>query len=206
MKTNIVINDDCLNFMKSLPDKCIDLCLTDPPYGINILKSERISKSRGFKGNWDDFIPTKEYFDEIFRISKNQVIWGGNYFIEYLQNTRCFLIWDKNNYGRDFADCEMAWTSIDKVARVFKYRPMNMDGGKVHPTQKPIELFSWILENYSKENDIIFDPFAGSGTTAISCINMNRQYLLVEKEVEYFNIINKRISEHNDGNLLNYLG
>lgn len=217
MKINQVINDDCLNYMRGLPDKCIDLCLTDPPYGIKADKNLRANTKYGASkaickdygsGEWDNFIPTIEYFDEMFRISKNQIIWGGNYFIEFLNNTSCFVVWDKNNGSNGYADFEMAWTSFKSASRLFKFtwhgmiqENMKNKEIRIHPTQKPVELFSWILENYSKEGDIIFDPFASSGTTAISCINMNRKYILVEKEKEYFDIINKRIERHLDGNL-----
>ena len=214
---------DCLDFMKSLPDKCIDLCLTDPPYGIGVNSQSflgtgkrgkmKTSNKEYFYGDGWDFVPSKEYFEEIIRISKNQIIWGGNYFIEYLKNTSCFIVWDKDNGGSSFADCEIAWTSFTSAIRKYKFRWVGMlqermgkyKEERFHPTQKPIELFSWILDNYSKEGDIIFDPFAGSGTTAISCINMNRKYILIEKEKEYFDIINKRISRHLDGNLLSML-
>jgi site-specific DNA-methyltransferase (adenine-specific) len=191
---NTVIQDDCLNIMRQLPDKCVDLVLTDPPYGLDINKSNRLVKEKGWKYNkWDKKIPDKIYFDEIFRISKNQIIWGGNYFIDYLYKTKCYLIWDKNNDGRDFAESEFAWTSFGTVARTIRLRPQNMDYGKVHPTQKPEKIFKECVFKYSEIGMTIFDPFAGSGTTAIACLETGRNYILIEKEPDYIDIINNRI-------------
>ena len=191
---NKIICADSLEIMKQLPDNSIDLVLTDPPYGINITKSQRLVKERWLDcSEWDKEIPPKEFFDEMIRISKNQIIWGWNYFLDYLWNTRCFLIWDKNNSGRDFADCEMAWTNVDAVARIHKERPQNMDWyKKLHPTQKPKQLFNWCLENYSEPWDIILDCFWGSWTTAVSCIEKWRQYIVIEKEPKYCEIAERR--------------
>ncbi len=118
MQVNQIITGDCLEVMKNWPDNCVDLVLTDPPYGIGAScgfgRSLRLSKTI-VKGNWDNEIPPKECFDNILRLSLNQIIWGGNYFADYLYATRCFLVWDKINAGRDFADCEMAWTSLTRL-------------------------------------------------------------------------------------------
>lgn len=226
---NTVICADCLDIMKQLPDKCIDLVLTDPPYGIGENNGQyksrnknRIDKRSGRpiiinhpgykKSEWDSKIPDKKYFDEIFRISKNQVIFGGNYFIEYLKNTSCFIVWDKCNGESDFADCELAWTSFRTAVRKIEYMWSGFCQGKsitegrinqgnkkkcekrIHPTQKPVALFGWILQNYSTPSMTVFDPFAGSGTTAIACLETGRDYILVEKEPDYVEIINKRIA------------
>ena len=182
---NQAFNMDCLDFMKELPDKCIDLVLTDPPYGKNIETSGTKFKKFTTKG-WDKEIPSEEIFNEIFRVSKNQIIWGGNYFTKYLPPTKNWIIWDKNNYGRDFADCEMCWCSFDKVARIIKKRPMNMDGGKIHPTQKPLKVFNYCIDMYAGEDDIILDPFMGSFTGAISAYQTNRSWLGCEKDPDYF--------------------
>lgn len=182
---------DCLDFMKSMPDKCIDLVLTDPPYGIGDKFKSGLNSKMNFKEivniGWD-VKPDKIYFDEIFRISKNQIIWGGNYF--ELPPSRCFLVWDKK-IPEDFslAMCEQAWCSFDKNAKIIKLKNQK----KEHPTQKPVALFQWILQNYSQPGMTIFDPFAGSGTTAIACLETGRNYILVEKEPEYVKIINDRI-------------
>lgn len=193
MNTNIVIHWDSLEYMKSLPDKCIDLVLTDPPYGI----WDKFKWWSSWKMNfnevvekWWDVVPTKEYFDEIFRISKNQIIWGWNYFS--LPPTRCFIIWDKK-ISEDFslAMCEMAYTSFDKLAKI--YSQSTPKDWKMHPTQKPKELFKWCLESYSQPWDIILDCFAWSWTTAVACIELWRQYIVIEKEKDYIDVIEKRI-------------
>lgn len=212
---------DCLIAMKGIPDKSIDLILTDPPYGVNIVKKGLISgyinlngtsKQKGFKTQkyytpkeWDSKVPTKDYFDEMIRISKNQIIFGGNYFSSMLPNSSCWIVWDKKEkVTNDFADCELAWTSFKKGVRKFQYGWTGFEGinntkrdndKKLHPTQKPRKLFEWIIEKYSKEGMTILDPFAGSGTTGVACKNLNRNYILIEKEQEYIDIINKRLNE-----------
>ena len=142
----------------------------------------------------------KKYFDEIIRISKNQIIFGGNYFIEFLTNSSCWIVWDKDNTG-NFADCELAWTNFKTAVRKIKFRwngllqeNMKDKEERFHPTQKPVALFQWILNNYSTPGMTIFDPFAGSGTTAIACLETGRNYILIEKEKDYIDIINKRIA------------
>jgi site-specific DNA-methyltransferase (adenine-specific) len=186
---NTVIQGDCLDVMKSMPDKCVDLVLTDPPYGIGggLRGGRPFSMLGGEK--WDN-APDDNYFNELKRISKNQIIWGGNYF--NLGRTRGFIIWHKENDGRDFSECEYAWTSFEKPSRIYKQRFIGKKDTQ-HPTEKPVALFQWILNNYSHPGMTIFDPFAGSGTTAIVCLETGRNYILVEKEPEYIEIINKRI-------------
>lgn len=193
-----ITQGDCLELMEQLPDKCIDLVLTDPPYGIRAAEHARI-KTRthlahaGSYGDydWNRKIPNKVYFDEMIRISKNQVIWGGNYFIEFLKNSPCWLVWDKDNTG-DFADCELAWTSFKTAVRKFTFRWNGMIQGdmkkkqiRIHPTQKPTQLMEWVLDKYSKKNDLILDAFSGSGTTAIACHKLKRRFICVEKKTEY---------------------
>ena len=223
MELNRIINDDCLNVMKQIPDKYFDLCLTDPPYGggaedtwkgkgrsrfgglfdkyhIEETKCERTGgtwskKYQEGKQNikhWD-FAPTKEYFDEMFRVSKGLVIWGGNYFS--LPPTRCFLVWDKLTIAESFsmAMCEYAWTSFNGNAKRFECAPQ--DSKRFHPTQKPEALISWVLKLFSKEGDKVFDPFSGSGTTAIACHRGKRQFLCVEKDKVYFQKSVERLEE-----------
>jgi site-specific DNA-methyltransferase (adenine-specific) len=151
---------------------------------------------------WDNKIPDKIYFNEIFRISKNQIIFGGNYFTEYLKNSSCWLVWDKNNGKTDFADCELLYTSFKSAIRKYTYtwqgmlqENMKHKQKRVHPTEKPILLLIKIINDYTKHNDIILDPFAGSGTTAVACIKTGRRYICIEKEKKYVNIIHKRIQE-----------
>lgn len=180
---------DCLDLMRSLPDKSIDLVLTDPPYGIGMDGGDV-----GYKGfnnfekkQWDNETPTEEYFDEIFRVSKNQIIWGGNYF--GFNPSRCWLIWDKGEgfYNRTYAEAELAWTGFDANVKIFKHDPLARGDykGKQHPTQKPLKLFQWCLERYSQPNDLILDPFSGSGTTAIAAHNLGRRFICIEKDEDY---------------------
>lgn len=182
---------DCMDVMPHIGR--VDAVVTDPPYGINITKSNRISVSRGMGGkDWDNLPIGEKHINEIFNMSGSQIIWGGNYFD--LPPYRCALVWDKNNKGRDFADFELAWTNIDKVARIFTMRPMGMDGGKQHPTQKPIALMRWCLTHIPDANTIL-DPFMGSGTTGVACVKEGRSFIGIELDEDYFNIACKRIRE-----------
>ena len=204
---NRIINDDCLNVMKQIPDKYFDLCLTDPPYGINVAKNGKVGGSKCCKvtdygaKNWDLYIPSKEIFEEITRVSKNQIIFGGNYFVEYLKNSPCWIVWDKLNTG-NFSDCELAWTSFKSAVRKYEFiwngmlqQNMKNKEKRIRPTQKPVDLFGMILRDYSKEGDKIFDPFSGSGTTAIACHRGKRRFLCVEKDEEYFQKSVERLEE-----------
>jgi DNA modification methylase len=179
---------DCVEILLILGQ--FDAVVTDPPYGIGITKSNRLSKSRGFEDTgWDNKPPTKELIDFIVSKGNQAILWGGNYFD--LPPTRCFLAWDKQNEGRDFADLEMAWTNLDKVARIFRMRPMNMDGGKEHPTQKPIALMQWCIDKV--DGNTILDPFMGSGSTGVACAKMGKTFVGIEKDPNYFDIACKRI-------------
>ena len=198
-----LINGDCLEIMKDIPSKSIDLIVTDPPYGINRDKGSYgygIAKGRKYKGNWDKEIPKKEVFDEMLRISKNIIIFGGNYFAHYLPPSKHWIVWDKKgdiNFKNPFADCELIYTSFNKVVKkiVFKQQGFITDSKdkRVHPTQKPTELLDIIINNYSEENDVILDCFMGSGTTGISALRNNRRFLGIELDENYFEIAKKRI-------------
>lgn len=199
---NKIIQGDCLEVMKQMPDKCVDLVITDPPYGIGAASKKFINgtsktiKKYYLDNDWDTSIPSKEYFDEIFRVSKNQIIWGGNYFIEYLKNTRCFIVLDKTIHGNSYADCEMAWTSFDKVARIQAINIVETtNDGRVHPTQKPLKLMEWLIYNYSEPDALILDPFLGSGTTTRACLNLNRRFIGIEISPEYCKIANQRLKQ-----------
>jgi DNA modification methylase len=166
----------------------VDAVVTDPPYGIGITKSNRLAVSRGMGGkSWDDVAPDLSAIPNV-----PSIIWGGNYFD--LPPTRCVLVWDKNNAGRDFADFEMAWTNLDQVARRMILRPMNMDGGKVHPTQKPIAVMEWCL-GFLPDAETILDPFMGSGTTLVACQKLGRKGIGIELDPDYFEIACKRVDE-----------
>jgi site-specific DNA-methyltransferase (adenine-specific) len=210
MERNKIIHWDSLEYMRTLPDNCIDLVLTDPPYWINADKNKRwntkmwnakaVSKDYQVK-DWDSSIPSKEVFNEIKRISKNQIIWGWNYFIEALENWPCWIVWDKNNWNNWYADCELAWTNFKTAVRLKKFtwhwmiqESMKNKEERFHPTQKPKELFKWCLENYSKPWDIILDCFAWSWTTAVAAIETGRDYIVIEKEKDYCSIIHKRVA------------
>ena len=179
---------DCIDGMREMEDDCVDLVLTDPPYGINIANNPFRQKFE--KDSWDENIPTDEYFNEIFRISKNQIIFGGNYF--KLPPSQGFIIWDKGqpeNFSSSM--CEYAWMSFQSPAKLFRYRVIIET--KLHCTQKPIPLFVWILEKYSKRGDLICDPFLGSGTTLKACRRTGRNGIGFEINPEYEPVILERI-------------
>lgn len=188
---NKIIHADCLDILKQLPDKSIDLVLTDPPYGINI--SNNMGRRKGDKPSaykkcdWDIKPPSKEYFNEIIRVSKNQIIWGANHFIDRIPfNSSCWLVWDKLfSENVSFASCELAYTSFPSVVK--RYRLSSSQSiDRFHPTQKPLKLFEMILRDYSNENDLILDCFSGSGTTAIACHNLKRRFICIEKDADYY--------------------
>lgn len=188
---------DCLPFMKSLADKSIDCVLTDPPYGIGEdggaqRRRNRPGYSKYEKKGWDKERPNKEYFDLMLSVSTNQVIWGGNYFSDYLPPRMRWLYWQKL-MGGDFSDGELAWTSFDKSLREYTKCPKGID--KSHPTEKPIELMKWCLELATNEGDTIFDPFMGSGTTGVACVQTGRNFIGCEIDEGYFKIAEKRIAQ-----------
>lgn len=209
---NRIICADCLDILKQLPDKCIDLALTDPPYGIGydvmceknngkLFGTAKTIRNTYRKTDWDNKTPDKEVFDEIIRISKNQIIFGGNYVANMLPNGRCWLVWDKQING-NWADCELAWTSFDKPVKKYEYlwngmlqENMKEKEIRIHPTQKPVGLFMKILQDYSKENDLILDCFSGSGTTAVACHNLKRRFICIEKDPEYAKASQERLEQ-----------
>ncbi len=195
-----IYNMDNMELMKQIPDKYFDLAIVDPPYGIK--RESRILEKKDYK-DWDNNIPPKEYFLELFRVSKEQIIWGGNYFIEFLYNSRCFLIWDKVNITdtHKLSMAEFAWTSFDSVAKTF-YSLRDGNHGfysrdkTIHPTQKPISLYSWILEKYAKEGMKIFDSHLGSGSNAIASHYAKMEFIGCELDSDYYNDSVKRIREN----------
>lgn len=187
-----VYNIDCMEYMSTQKDNAFDLAICDPPYGINITKSSgRLAKYSDGGKNWDNAIPSPEYFIELFRVSKNQIIWGGNYFS--LPPTRCFLIWDKKQpHGVTFASCEYAWTSFTTSAKTYYQRPMGIDKIRFHPTQKPVKLYQWLLENYAKKGQSILDTHLGSGSIAIACHYFGCDLVGCEISPEYYQKFNDR--------------
>ena len=178
---------DCREILPTLGK--VDAVVTDPPYGIGINKSNRLSVSRGHGGeSWDDEAADMSW---LVPMAVPSIVWGGNYFD--FPPTRAPLVWDKNNAGRDFADFELAWTNLDMVARRIVYRPMNMDGGKLHPTQKPIEVMHWCVSHLPADCKLILDPFMGSGTTGVACAKVGKHFIGIEREPKYFDIACKRI-------------
>ena len=187
-------NMDCMEGMKQFPDKYFDLAIVDPPYGISITDSGRLGKYNINNNRWDDNIPTDDYFNELFRISENQIIWGGNYFP--LPPTRGFIIWDKKQpEGVSFASCEFAWSSFDKSAKTFYFSPMQ-DKHRFHPTQKPVKLYKWILSRYAKEGDKILDTHVGSASSLIACYDMGFDYVGFELDEDYYKSACERIEEN----------
>ena len=190
---NKVFCEDCLETMKRIDDKSIDLILTDPPYGIGI--SSNPIRQKHTKKEWDTNIPMELIFNEIFRISKNQIIWGANYF--NLPPSKGFLIWDKKQpYDFSLAMCEYAYSSFDFPAKMYSYSNRG-DEIKLHPTQKPLDLMTFCL-NFALQRDntikTIYDPFSGSGTTLVSAKSKGLDYIGSELDKDYFEIINKRLS------------
>lgn len=193
---------DCVEGMKHYPDKYFDLAICDPPYGIGASemtmgtgKNKKYSKGK----NWDNETPLLEYFLELFRVSKNQIIWGGNYFTDKLPISRGWIYWDKMlNKDISFADGELAWTSFDKVLKTAKIQYsgfLGADNVRIHPTQKPERLYDWILSNYSEKGQRILDTHLGSGSSRISANKNGLNFVGFEIDEEYFNKQNKRYAD-----------
>ena len=193
LELNGFYNMDCMEGMKQFPDKYFDLCIVDPPYGIGDKfkggKTGKMNFNEIVNKDWDK-VPDNEYFDELFRVSKNQIVWGGNYF--NLPPTRCLIIWDKQ-ISEDFslAMLEMAWTSFDKLAKIFRYS--NPKGDKIHPTQKPVALYTWLLNNYANKGDKILDTHVGSASSLIACLKLGFQYVGFELDEDYFKSATARL-------------
>lgn len=189
---------DCLPYMRGLDDNYYDLAIVDPPYGINInhnMGRRKGQKKSGYKKvEWDSEIPTPEYYEELLRISKNQIIWGGNYMTDYLLPSPCWLLWDKGfSEEVSFAQFEMAWTSFKTSAKKFDKNPNQLN--RIHPTQKPVKLYEWQLINYAKEGDKIFDSHLGSGSIAIACYNLGFDLDAFEIDKEYHAAALKRFRQ-----------
>lgn len=193
LELNKLYNMDCMEGMKQFPDKYFELAIVDPPYGIG----EKFKGGATGKMNFNEIVnkdwdkaPSKAYFDELFRVSRNQIILGGNYF--NLPPTRCLIVWDKQ-ISEDFslAMLEMAWTSFDKLAKIFRYS--NPKGDKIHPTQKPIKLYKWLLTNYAKQGDKILDTHVGSASSLIACHNYGFEYIGFEIDKDYYEAATRRL-------------
>ena len=189
-------NEDNMALMSRYPDKYFDLAIVDPPYGIGQTSMNMGSRKTIIPDKtktWDNSIPTNEYFNELKRVSKNQIVWGGNYFP--LEPTKCWIIWDKGQRDFSLADGEMAWTSFDKAMRIFELSRGTANAeDKIHPTQKPVKLYEWILSKFAKEGDLILDTHLGSGSSRIAAYKGGLNFVGCEIDVEYFEQQEKRFS------------
>lgn len=211
---NVVYNMDCMEGMKEYPDKYFDLAIVDPVYGDvtqggymkNTESTSRLAKAIQYhNGLWDQEKTGKDYFDELFRVSKNQIIWGGNYFTEEIaRNSQCWIVWDKKHpEGVAFADCELAWTSFNRATRIFRFmwngmlqEDMKDKEKRIHPTQKPVALYEWLLKTFAVEGDLILDTHVGSGSSRIACYNLNFDFIGYEIDETYFKDQEKRYEAH----------
>jgi len=198
---NQILCGDCLEVMKDWPDKCVDLVLTDPPYGLTDWNNRGTNFNRPFDSEetqkWDKPI-TNKHIQEILRLSENQIIWGANHFLELLKNTKQMFIWNKGLRNMHFNDCEIAWCSQFKEAcRVFDYH-VSLNNNKMHPTQKPLELMFWCL-SYLPHANLILDPFCGSGTTCVAAKMLGRNYIGIDISEEYCQIARDRLKAVDTG-------
>ena len=209
--TSDVYLEDCVTALKRYADNHFDLAIVDPPYGIEMAKTTNIpNHKKGFRGNklhnekeWDNEIPSEEYFLEMQRVSKNQIIWGGNYFTEYLKPTKAWIFWSKKEtktQGSNFSDGELAWTSFKKVTRLFEYGWIGIDycnksETKIHPTQKPVTLYDWLLMNYAEQGDLILDTHLGSGSSRIAAYKGGFNFVGFEIDQEYYEKQEKRFND-----------
>ena len=191
-----ITNEDNMELMSRYPDKYFDLAIVDPPYGYGNKETKILNFRQNEQHREWNVAPSQEYFNELFRVSKHQIIWGGNYFPLPLNNN--WLIWDKLNPNLSFSEAELGWCSINKNIRIFKrYSAMeDEDGKKQHPTQKPIKLYKWILDKYAKEGDKILDTHLGSGSIAIACHDYGFDLTACELDKEYFDKAMERINNH----------
>lgn len=192
-------NEDNMELMARYPDNYFDLAIVDPPYGINESKFKDRTRKRHKKitlhkdKEWDNQRPKKEYFKQLKRVSKNQIVWGANYFTEFLPPSMAWIVWEKK-IGGDFSDCELAYTSFERALKMFT----QWSGGKnkIHPTQKPVKLYEWLLSNYAKEGDKILDTHAGSASIALACWNLKFDLVCCELDSDYYNAAVKRLENH----------
>ena len=195
-----LLNIDCMTYMAGLPDKAFDLCIVDPPYGIGV--NHNIGRRKGDRPSnykpaiWDNQSPSEAYFNELFRISNNQIIWGANHFISKMPyNSSCWLMWDKGfSEEVTFAQFELAWTSFTTTCKKFDMLP-NLSS-RIHPTQKPVQLYKWLLKNYAKEGDRILDTHLGSGSSAIAAFDGGFDFVGCEIDADYYMAALKRFEYH----------
>ena len=199
-----VTNEDNMQLMSRYPDNYFELAIVDPPYGKrptrgkNGFGAANTIKFQSSDDKWD-IKPNTDYFNELFRASKNQIIWGGNYFLEHLKSTNCFIVWDKKTGKNPYADCELAWTSFNSVVKKFSMFWLGAHckdlGNLIHPTQKPVALYKWLLMNYAKEGDKILDTHLGSGSIALACHELGFELTACELDSEYYDAALKRFKQ-----------
>ena len=190
-------NEDCMIGMARYPDKHFDLAIVDPPYGLERFKKggSHVNKYGNEKGKWNNEKPTVEYFDELFRVSKCQIVWGGNNF--HLPTSEYFIIWQKGNaIDFSFAMCEYAWTNAKKPAKLFTHYHASDKDNRIHPTQKPVALYKWLLTNYAKPGDLILDTHVGSASSLIACHDLGFSAVGFEIDEEYYRISRERLENH----------
>ena len=198
-----VFNEDCIQVMKRYPDKFFDLAVVDPPYGIGANKMQLGNgKKKIYRGenDWDNSIPTAEYWQELFRVSKNQIVWGWNYFVEYFHSCPSYIVWNKEASG-NYSDCEIAWCSYKGTNKIFKwlwngFRKQQPEE-RIHPTQKPVALYDWIIQNYCAEANLILDTHVGSGSSRIAAAKAGKQFIGFEIDPEYYEKQEKRFNDWN---------
>ena len=198
------------NGLPSYKDNHFDLAIVDPPYGIgqdgrNNHTRAKLTKSKDYSSNsrYDKSSPNRQYFQELIRVSRNQIVWGSNHFISKIPfDSSCWIVWDKQNGSTDFADCELAWTSFKTAVRIARFRWQGMLQGdmknkeeRVHPNQKPVKLYKWILSNYAKQGGVILDTHVGSGSNLIACESMGFDYVGYEIDPHYYNAAKNRMSK-----------
>ena len=202
----MTITNECnMELMSRYEDNYFDLAIVDPPYGIGIdgqkesKKGKKSDRKYHKQKQWDNAIPNKDYFNELQRVSKNQIIWGANYFVKHLvKGTKGWIVWDKGQRGLTMSDCELAYSSFQKPTRVFTQNRVILlqEGGTIHPTQKPVKLYEWLLMNYAKDGFRILDTHLGSGSIALACHNLGYDLTACELDKEYYYAAIKRIEQH----------
>ncbi len=199
----MITNEDNMELMARYEDNYFDLAIVDPPYGIDAGKmtmgrGSRNDTGKNKKKNWDNEKPKEPYWNELFRVSKNQIVWGANYFTDFLPPSMGWVYWDKLKGVNDFSDGELAFTSFNRALRHYNKRVIDktVDRNRVHPTQKPVALYEFLLMNYAKEGDKILDTHLGSGSIAIACHNLGFDLTACELDADYYNAAMKRINEH----------
>jgi len=205
-------NEDNMILMARYPDNYFELAIVDTPYGIGASKGVGLHSRKKFEKSskeWDNQTPNKDYFNELFRVSKNQIICGANYFNEYLPSTKSFICWIKNNPAPNFAQAEYLWTSFNVNGKVYDsgkqiQHVIMWEGGSIHPTQKPVKLYEWLLMNYAKEGDKILDTHRGSASLDIACHNLGFDLVTCEIDTDYFNDGNKRLKQHQNQQVMKF--